>query len=71
MCKICIEWEKGKMTSKEALRAAGEIMYGENESNANHAAEVVEKIMNKEVSSGSEQDAELDAEYERKNRSGN
>lgn len=65
MCKICIDWEKGKMTSKEALRAAGEIMYGTNEENAQHAADVVEKIMTKEVPSGSEQDAELDAEYER------
>ena len=65
MCKICIDWEKGKMTSKEALRAAGEIMYGTNEENAMHAAEVVEKVMSKEVPSGSEQDSELDEEYER------
>jgi hypothetical protein len=68
MCKICIDWEKGKMTSREALRAAGEIMYGTNEKNAEHAAEVVEKIMAKEVPSGTDPDPELDAEYERKNR---
>ena len=68
MCKICVEWEKGKMTSKEALRAAGEIMYGTNEKNAQHAAEVVEKIMAKEVPSGAQQDEELNAEFERKNR---
>ena len=71
MCKICVEWEKGKMTSKEALRAAGEIMYGTNEANAQHAAEVVEKIMAKEVPSGAKQDEELDAEFERKNRGSN
>lgn len=68
MCIICKEWEKGKMTSKEALRAAGEIMYGTNEKDAKHAADVVEKIMAKEVPSGAEQDTELDAEFERKNR---
>lgn len=65
MCKICIDFEKGKMTSREALRAAGEIMYGTNEKDAEHAAEVVEKIMTKEVPSGTDQDEELDAEYER------
>jgi hypothetical protein len=64
MCQICVDWEKGKMTSKEALRAAGEIMYGTNEKNAQHAAEVVEKIMAKEVPQSSS-NADLDEEWEK------
>jgi len=55
------------MTSREALRAAGEIMYGTNKQDAAHAAEVVEKIMAKEVPEV-KSDPDLDAEYERKNR---
>jgi hypothetical protein len=64
MCIICKEWEKGKMTSKEALRAAGEIMYGTNEKDAKHAADLIEKIMVKEVPE-SQSDPEMDAEWEK------
>jgi hypothetical protein len=69
MCKICVEWEKGKMTSKEALRAAGEIIGSTNEAAATHAASVVEKILRKEVPEP-ESDEEIDEEWERKNRGG-
>jgi hypothetical protein len=68
MCIICTEWEKGKMTSTEALRAAGEMMG--DKASVEHVREVVNKIMEKESPSGSDQDVEIDEEWERKNRGG-
>lgn len=46
MCIICAEWEKGKMTSKEAFRAIGETM---STSTQKHLEELSEKILSKEV----------------------
>lgn len=46
MCIICIEWEKGKMTSKEAFRAIGETMSPKTQK---HLEELSEKIIQKEV----------------------
>lgn len=65
MCKICIDWEKGKMTSQEAINAIGE-MIGTGDEKPQHYVDLASKIMDKEVSSGSDQDAELDEEWERK-----
>ncbi len=44
MCVVCIEWEKGKMTSREALRALGELRL-----KPEHLEVVVEKILQKEA----------------------
>jgi hypothetical protein len=51
MCQICVDWAKGKMTSKEAYRALGELMLGNSERSKenDHYFEVSEKIMAKEV----------------------
>lgn len=46
MCLICVEWEKGKMTSKEAFRAIGESM---NPKTQKHLEDLSEKILAKEV----------------------
>lgn len=46
MCIICIEWEKGKMTSKEAFKAIGETM---NPKTQKHLEDLSEKILSKEV----------------------
>jgi hypothetical protein len=43
---LCVEWEKQKITSKEAFRAMGEMMIPENQK---HLEELSEKILSKEV----------------------
>ncbi len=53
MCIVCVEWEAGKLTSKEALRALGELigMKGEadRDPKVRHYYKSVEKILDKEV----------------------
>lgn len=46
MCVICVEWEKQKLTSKEAFKAIGEMM---NPKTQEHLEELSEKILAKEV----------------------
>lgn len=46
MCIICIELAKGKMTSKEAFKAMGEIINPENQE---HLEEVADNLLNQEV----------------------
>lgn len=46
MCIICIEWEKQRLTSKEAFRAIGEMMTPQTQK---HLEELSEKILQKEV----------------------
>lgn len=46
MCIICVEWEKQKLTSKEAFRAIGEMMTTQTQK---HLEELSEKILQKEV----------------------
>lgn len=46
MCIICLEWEKEKLTSKEAFRAIGEMMTPDTQK---HLEELSEKILSKEV----------------------
>lgn len=48
MCLICLEWEKGKLTTKEALKNIGEYINSE-DTNKNHYLELAEKILNKEL----------------------
>lgn len=50
MCNICIDWEKQRMTSKEAFRAIGEVLHTSNDkSQVQHAKELAERIIQKEV----------------------
>lgn len=46
MCLICAEYEKGKMTSAEALRALGEMI--DTEKPDYHYYEVMDKLMDEE-----------------------
>lgn len=49
MCLICLEWEKEKMTSKEALQALGEIAINStDEAEVTHMFELANKILDKE-----------------------
>jgi hypothetical protein len=67
MCIICKDWEKGKMTNREALRAIGEVGMSD-PSQVAHLLELSDKIISKEVPDPSNSNAELDEEWERKNR---
>jgi hypothetical protein len=49
MCIVCTEWEKGKLTSKEALRNLGEMIGTGTEKEKEHFFKVSEKILDKEV----------------------
>jgi hypothetical protein len=71
MCVICIDWEKGKMTSKEAMAAIGEIIGNADLKKTEHLVRLAEKIVDKDVSPGAEKDSVLDEEWERKNRGTN
>lgn len=67
MCIICAEWEKGKMTAKEAMGAIRETISVEN---FEHLTNLTNRIIKKEVPDLKESDAEMDEEWERKNRGG-
>jgi hypothetical protein len=71
MCIICLDWEKGKMTSKEAMAAIKEVIGNADLNKTEHLVRLAEKIIDKDVSPGTAQDSELDAEWERKNRGSN
>lgn len=59
------------MTSKEAMAAIGEIIGNADLEKTEHLVRLAEKIVDKDVSPGTAQDMELDAEWERKNRGSN
>ena len=65
MCLVCVEWQAGKLTSKEALSAVGELINSESE-DSTHYYEVVEKIMDKEVPFAS-LDSEIDQRWHDEN----
>jgi hypothetical protein len=71
MCKICTDWEKGKMTSKEAMKAIGEIIGPASGDENEHYIRLAEKIVNKEVSSGTDPNPAWDEEWERNRRGSN
>jgi len=64
MCMLCNEWEKKKITAKEALNAMREMI--QDPAQTDHLMELSERILNAEVPSGTESDPDLDAEWERK-----
>lgn len=50
MCAICIEWEKERLTSKEAFKAMGEVIgITEDENVIQHLQDLSEKIIAKEI----------------------
>lgn len=67
MCKICVEWELNKMTSKEAFRAIGEEMLGKLDlKEQRHLEELSDRIMDKEVPF-EETDPDLDQKWQDEN----
>ena len=62
MCIVCKDWEAGKLTSKEALRALGELIASAKPKEKEHFFKVSEKILDKEVPV-SETDEELDQSW--------
>jgi len=61
MCIICTEWQKGKLTAKEAFGAIGETLRADPKQ-AEHLTELSEKIMDKEVPM-SERNEQADADF--------
>ena len=51
MCIVCVEWEKKKMTSEEALRALGEMIVspGNTQEQIAHFWDISDKIVDKEI----------------------
>jgi hypothetical protein len=49
-CMICLEWQKGNMTSKEAYRAISEVVQSEEDEDIrNHLFQLSDKIIDKEM----------------------
>ena len=59
---MCVEWTKGKLTSKEALRNLGELINVGEETEKDHYWGVIDKIMESELPTN-ETDEDLDAAY--------
>lgn len=50
MCLLCIEWNKGNMTIKEAITAGKELInYAKNIDDAEHVEELLAQIILEEV----------------------
>ena len=64
ICIVCKDWQKGKLTAKEALKNLGEMINSEDDSS--HYYEVVEKILDEEVPM-SEKNEELDKKWQERN----
>lgn len=47
MCIVCVEWQAGKLTSKEALKNLGELI--KTEDAKDHYFLAVDKILDKEM----------------------
>jgi len=68
MCIVCVEWEKGKLTSTEALRNLGE-MIAVDSKEKEHYLKVSGKILDKEVPMD-DTDEELDQKWHEENHDG-
>lgn len=62
MCKVCVEWEAGKLTNKEALDSLGTLIKSSKRKESLHYLSVVDKILDKEVPM-SDTDEELDRKW--------
>ena len=60
MCLVCKDWQLGKLTNKEALRAIGEMV--DSGENKEHLMRLAEKILDKEVPMGDD-DGELNKSW--------
>jgi hypothetical protein len=63
MCRICVEWEKGKLTTKEAFKNLGEALNAsDSQDERNHLFELSNKLLDKEVPMA-ESDQEMDSAW--------
>lgn len=58
MCFVCSEWNKGKLTAKEALRNLGELIDAtdEDSSDMRHYFQTVDRIIEEEIPTIEEDD---------------
>lgn len=61
MCIVCLDWQKGKLTSKEALRNLGELINTDTDKK-DHYWRVLDQIMESELPV-MEADSDLDKAY--------
>lgn len=67
MCRICVEWEQGKLTSKEAFRNIGEaINTTDDDDTREHLFGLSERILDKEVAPA-DSDDEMDQAWHKEN----
>jgi hypothetical protein len=70
MCIVCRDWQLGRLTSKEALRNLGEMIFAsEDKEEQAHLWEISEKILDNEVPI-SDTDEELDKNWSDENQEG-
>lgn len=62
MCTVCIEWEAGKLTSKEALKNLGELLNTDGDFGNEHYWKAIDTILEKEIPVV-ESDDELDKSW--------
>lgn len=49
MCKICSDWEKGKLTAKDAMRNIGEVISSASKKDAKHLMDLSDRILDKDI----------------------
>lgn len=63
MCRICVEWELGKLTTKEAFRNLGELINStDDEETKDHLFDLSNKLLDEEVPY-EERDQELEGQW--------
>jgi hypothetical protein len=63
MCLICIDWEAGKLSAKEAFKNIGEsLATAATEEERKHLFELSDRLLDKEVPT-SEADSEMDSAW--------
>lgn len=68
MCMLCVEWEKRKITTKEAFGAIGEMLSATKDAKQiKHLTDLSNKILDEEVPFA-DIDADLDASWEEETR---
>ncbi len=67
MCRVCVDWQAGKLTAKEAVRALGEMIGSPSEkSERSHYWKALDEIMEKEVPT-TKTDEEMDKRWHEEN----
>lgn len=68
MCQICLDWEKEKLTAKEAMRNIGEMIHSsKGKEESKHLLDLADKILSKEVPMN-EADPGMDETWEKEHR---